>query len=81
MRLGHLKLVCVFFGKFCFAPFLVYGLAHSAYNFHEMAEALKAAFHGLQHVEALFKFTNFKDAVTGLLNVAAQTPGDLELLY
>ena len=43
-----------------------------------MAEALKAAFHGLQHVEALFKFTNFKDAVTGLLNVAAQTPGDLE---
>ena len=49
--------------------------AHSAYSFEEMARAIKKAFADIQHVEALVKFTNFKDAMTPLLNTAAATPG------
>ena len=40
-----------------------------------MAEALKKAFFGLHHVEALV--TNFTGAVKDFLNVASQTPGEV----
>ena len=49
--------------------------AHPAYNFTEMAEALKKACKNIQIVEELVKFTNFKDAVSSQLNVASDTPG------
>jgi hypothetical protein len=42
-----------------------------------MVEALKKAFFGLHHVEALVKFTNFTGAVKDFLNVASQTPGEV----
>jgi hypothetical protein len=44
-----------------------------------MAKAIKRAFCDIQHVEALVKFTNFKDAITPLLNTAAATPGEVFL--
>ena len=55
--------------------------AHSAYSFEEMARAIKRAFADIQHVEALIKFTNFKDAVAPLLNSAASTPGFILIIW
>ena len=54
--------------------------AHSAYTFDETATCIKAAFTDIQHVEVLYKFTNFTKAVEPLLNVAAQTAGQYHAL-